>query len=240
MRSVFNYLGVKLRSGETAKEGQAEEEMLPLMVETFAWAFIFVDGILFLGMINPQNSPMHENVTIMFAAITGCRILQLAVAKFMLEAFVEDNDASNDAKMGWNNAASTIHPKKFGTQVTLLFTYVASVGLLLIALYNYMNANDLLATLAKNTSTSAYTIEIMFMFTVGVAPEIVRSIQLAYFCLYDTSASSILLSTEFLFLWNWVFRMALALVALFYVPAHLKDQNDAIMNFIGTVALNPA
>ena len=222
----YHRLGVKLHSGTSAAIGKEEEELFPLMAETFAWALIFVDGILFLGMINPQHSPMHENVVTMFASITACRILQLAVAKFMDEAFVARIDKD---VVGWK---PTLDPKQFGIQVTLILTYLASLGLLLIALYNFMNASGMLWTFNNQSNSPTWVVSFFFLLAVGILPEVVRIAQFIYFCVRDVPASTILLYTEFLFAWNWVFRVVLIIVALFMVPAHLKEQSDAVMNFI--------
>jgi hypothetical protein len=223
----YHRLGVKLHSGTASVKGEEAKELFPLMVEAFAWTFIFVDGILFLGMINSQNSPLHENVATMFASITACRILQLAVAKFMNEAFVAKIDGKTP---GWRQ---TIDPRQFGIQVTLIFTYVASPGLLLIALYNFMNANSLLSTFSSQVNSPSYAISIFFLLTVGILPEVVRIIQFAVFSARDVEASTILFWTELLFMWNWLFRFVLIVVALFRVPEHLKEQSDAVMNFVG-------
>jgi len=223
----YHRLGVKLHSGTASVKGEEAKELFPHMVEAFAWTFIFVDGILFLGMINSQSSPLHENVATMFASITACRILQLAVAKFMNEAFVAKLDGKTP---GWRQ---TIDPKQFGIQVTLIFTYVASLGLLLIALYNFMNANSLLMTFSSQVGSPSYVISIFFLLTVGILPEVVRIIQFAVFSARDVEASTILFWTELLFMWNWLFRAVLIAVALFRVPEHLKEQSDAVMNFVG-------
>jgi len=166
-------------------------------------------------------------VATMFASITACRILQLAVAKFMNEAFVAKLEGKTP---GWRQ---TIDPKQFGIQVTLIFTYVASLGLLLIALYNFMNANSLLMTFSSQVGSPSYVISIFFLLTVGILPEVVRIIQFAVFSARDVEASTILFWTELLFMWNWLFRAVLIAVALFRVPEHLKEQSDAVMNFVG-------
>ncbi len=227
--SKYNRLSVQLRTNSASVPGQEETELFPLMAETFAWALIFVDGLLFLGMISPQNSPMHENVTIMFASITTCRLLQLAVAKFMNEAFVAKIDSASG---GWR---STLDPKQFGIQVTLIFTYVASLGFLLIGLYNFMNANNVLWILSTDVKSPAWSVSFCFLMFVGIMPEIVRSIQFAIFCVRDVKSYDILLWTEVLFAWNWIFRFVFIIVAIFTVPAHLKEQSDAVMNFIGPI-----
>jgi hypothetical protein len=221
----YSFLGVRLLTETVSDPEQVDAEIFPLMVEAFAWAFIFVDGPLFLGMINSQNSPMHEHVTIMFVAITACRVLQLAVAKFMNEAFIVEMPRTK----GWRES---IDRKQFGTQVTLIFTYVASVGLLLIALYNFMNANSILEAMSKSVNSPAYAIEICFALLVGILPEVVRSIQLGVFCSMDVSPKTILFWTEILFFWNWLMRVVMVIIALFAIPSHLKEQSDSVLNFM--------
>ena len=48
-----------------------------------AAAWVFTDGLLFLGLLNTQNSPLNETVIEIFYFITTCRILQLSSRYFL-------------------------------------------------------------------------------------------------------------------------------------------------------------
>lgn len=57
--------------------------MAPLLNKVFSFAWVFTDGLLFVGMINSQNSPLNENVVDIWFYITVCRGFHLAAAYFM-------------------------------------------------------------------------------------------------------------------------------------------------------------
>lgn len=57
--------------------------MTPLLNKVYALAWVFADGLLFVGMINSQNSPLNENVVAIWFFIIMCRAFQFAATYFM-------------------------------------------------------------------------------------------------------------------------------------------------------------
>ena len=67
----------------TKNAGDMSLKMAPPLNKVFALSLVFVDGPLFLGMLNGMNSPLNENVVAIWYYIVVCRGFQLAAAYFM-------------------------------------------------------------------------------------------------------------------------------------------------------------
>lgn len=57
--------------------------MTPPLNKVYALEWVFVDGLLFVGMINSQNSPLNENVVAIWFFIIMCRAFQFAATYFL-------------------------------------------------------------------------------------------------------------------------------------------------------------
>lgn len=64
--------------------------LTPLLNKAFALTWVFVDSLMFVGMLNGQNSPLNENVVNIWYYILQCRGFQLAAAYFMDDVLFVD------------------------------------------------------------------------------------------------------------------------------------------------------
>ena len=89
-------------------DDHATTHLAPLLNKAFALTWVFADGLLFLGMLNGQNSLLNENVVAIWYYIIQCRGFQLAAAYFMddvvfadKEGFAEMVDSSKNKMDVW-------------------------------------------------------------------------------------------------------------------------------------------
>ena len=64
--------------------------LTPLLNKAFALTWVFVDSLMFVGMLNGQNSLLNENVVNIWYYILQCRGFQLAAAYFMDDVLFAD------------------------------------------------------------------------------------------------------------------------------------------------------
>ena len=64
-------------------DDHTSSHLTPLLNKAFALTWVFADSLMFVGMLNGQNSPLNENVVAIWYYIIQCRGFQLAAAYFM-------------------------------------------------------------------------------------------------------------------------------------------------------------
>lgn len=84
--------------------------MAPLLNKVFTLAWVFTDCLLFIGMINSQNSPLNENIVNIWYYIAVCRGFQLAAAYFMDDVLFSYTKRKMKLSDGINNT-NTVRKK---------------------------------------------------------------------------------------------------------------------------------
>ena len=92
-------LGVLLRPDHSYddREESRHVDILPHMLGSFGWTWVFADGLFFLGMLTPQNSVQTDDAVAIFVRVIFCRLLQLTALKLIPYAFeFTDNSPRQD------------------------------------------------------------------------------------------------------------------------------------------------
>lgn len=220
-RAGSGYLGVQLSSGAATDDNW--RRIGPVMAQTFAWCWVIVDGILFVGMLHPQTSVLNSYAVRVFFSITSARLLQLSYAYFFNAAFF---NGSIDPSTRWTNKAS---PKEFGVQVTSLFVYLASLPCLVDAVYHFAWSLPYLAESVP--SGRGKDLMIMFIVLIVALPEFLRCALLVGLSVMRIDAPYILAILEFIFAWDWITRAIMIISTLATVSAELRDEQAVLTDF---------
>jgi hypothetical protein len=238
-----SYMGVQLydEAFEISDEMVNTGHIMPLMLQSFAWVWLITDGLFFVGFLTPQTSITNEAVVIVFSSISIARLLQLGVAYLTNKAFI------------FNSAKPTDEPR-VGVILAAITAQVASLMCVGTATIYYLstlmiskNAAD-----ASSNSVSGYGIQLSFLIIVVVLPEVWRTFNLVIMTSNvayikdsgdgsETTGESVngwmLFSYELLFLWEWMVRLILSLVAIMSLPTLARDQNVILFDFLATPVL---
>jgi hypothetical protein len=236
-------MGVQLydEASEISDEMVNTGHIMPLMLQSFAWVWLITDGLFFVGFLTPQTSITNEAVVIVFSSISIARLLQLGVAYLTNKAFI------------FNSAKPTDEPR-VGVILAAITAQVASLMCVGTATIYYLstlmiskNAAD-----ASSNSVSGYGIQLSFLIIVVVLPEVWRTFNLVIMTSNvayikdsgdgsETTGESVngwmLFSYESLFLWEWMVRLILSLVAIMSLPTLARDQNVILFDFLATPVL---
>jgi hypothetical protein len=186
----------------------------PLMVRTFAWCWVFTDGLLFLGLVQPQASILNSYAIRIFFGIILARLLQLVSSYFANLAYI-NRSIENDR---WSN---TTDPREFGAHMVVIFAYLASIPVLIDSLFHFGWAY----TYADQavTGTAARTTFFLFIILIGALPELCRIALLAWVSLNKPEVGSVLFAHELIFLWDWAARAIVVVVAIVTASSNLRD-----------------
>ncbi len=90
-----NSLGIRYNT-QLHYDDDSTARVTPLLNKAFALTWVFADGLLFLGMLNGQNSLLNENVVAIWYYIIQCRGFQLAATYFMDDVLFSYNPLDQD------------------------------------------------------------------------------------------------------------------------------------------------
>ena len=224
-RITGQYLGVEVVPGHNNTE-EPFHVMSPLMIQFFAWSFVFVDGLFFVGMLTPQNSVLSEDATNIFFFATFARLYQLAHAYLFNKAYIHNNEY-----LSKNNGKYQDDLRRFGAQASTIMAYIASLWCLSNVFYPYMRNWDYI-TGTPAQSTSLYFIQLGVLVGLGILPEVLRAILLVILSWTPCSSYFIMVYTELVFTLEWLLRMVLGFLLITNVPYNLKDSRDQLRTFL--------
>jgi hypothetical protein len=195
----------------------------PLMVRTFAWCWVFTDGLFFVGMLNPQSSIINSYAVRVFYGVTLARLFQLVSAYFANQGYI-NRSVTNESRL-----SNQVDPKEFGAHMIAIFTYLASIAILADSLYHIgwpMTYYD-----EALSTRSNYTLFIFFLIAV-VTPEVIRMWLLFYEVSFGTPGVGTILATyELIFTWDWIARGILVIVAISYTTTNLHDAQSNLQDY---------
>jgi hypothetical protein len=194
----------------------------PLMVRTFGWCWLLADGLIFVGLLQPQSSIINSYAVRVYFGVTLARLFQLVSSYFANQAYI--NRSTNPEK--WSNATD---PKEFGAHMVCLFAHLASLPLLLDSLYHSGWSQKLYTDAV--TGVSANNALWLFLILIGVLPELVRMGILLYVSFSNPSVDSILILHELLFAWDWITRALVVVIVVATATPNLRDAQASMRTF---------
>ena len=194
----------------------------PLMVRTFGWCWLLTDGLIFVGLLQPQSSIINSYAVRVYFSVTLARLFQLVSAYFANKAYINRSIVADK----WSN---TTDPREFGAHMVCLFAHFASLPLILDSLYHSAWPQKLYTDAV--TGVSANNGLWLFIILVGAMPELVRLFILLYVSFRNPGVDSILFFHEVLFFWDWATRVLVVIIVLATATANLHDAQASMRDF---------
>ena len=209
------YIGVKFASTESASQDDWHK-IAPLMVQTFAWDWVFTDGLLFVGMLHAQTSVLNSQAQRVFFSITSARLLQLAFAYFLNRSLL-----NTSTERTYGRLIKGTKPQEFGVQLMALLVYAASLFCLADALYQFSWSWKYLSEGIASSGPAG--VSIAFTILVSVVPELFRIVFLIAVSIWDIDIHYMLSILEGIFAYEWIIRHIWVLTTLLVVVPILKN-----------------
>ena len=187
----------------------------------YASAWVFTDGLLFLGLLNTQNSPLNETVIEIFCFITMCRILQLSSSYFL-------NDHLSDEYF----QREPRDARRDDFIPNFIATHLASLACFIVACYHFLIASPYVKTITDlGLGTASQGIQDSLVVILAIV-ELLKFVVVALVGTGDVNGSVYILIMRVVSLFEGGFRFILILAALFAYPSDLRGQNGVLNSFL--------
>ena len=230
--------------------GSEATKIAPPLNKTFALTWVFADGLLFIGMLNSQNSILNENVVTILYYIVLCRGFQLAASFFMDDVLF----TSRDHMGGVNSVSSSVmrgstsddynHPKadsdgfqkineiKAHAGIAVACSHFASLWCMIIVQYHFFNANASAVNLnTSGVNNPTYLLQIFFLIFI-IAMDTFKHL-VAFSTIFNlVTQERYLLIIEIIFSLDWAIRFVFITAAMFSVPHFLWEANQNLRTTI--------
>ena len=200
--------------------------MLPFINKAFACTWVFADSLLFVGMLNTQNSLLTENVVTVCYYIFLCRAFQLAATFFMDRVIFEPSmqtelHQSDDMQ----NNYQEIKYKNHQSHIVAACCQLCSFWCYATVLLHFLNSFFLAYSLQMlSVGNQTYAAQLTFVIIMTVM-ELVKHAQLFYSVLFGLSAERYAMYSKLIFLVDCIARAVFILTTSMVVSSHLGNLN---------------
>jgi hypothetical protein len=201
--------------------------LFPFTNKAFACTWVFADGLLFVGMLNSQNSLLTENVVTVWYYIFLCRGFQLAGTFFIDRVLFEPQTTVIDE----NTESSKNHECNIITACCQLCSFWCFV----VVLFHFFNSFAFpygISTMGIGGQTAA--LQIVFMLAMMVL-EVLRHILVFYAILWPITLKRFAMNTKLIFAADCVTRTVFIVSTISSVTAHLGDENNILYSYLSRV-----
>lgn len=237
------WLGTKYNS-ELYCTGSDVMRIASPLNKTFALTWVFADGLLFVGMLNNQNSLLNENVVSIWYYIILCRGYQLAASYFMDDVLFINADQNNGSPATQGSLAmgsvTQSHQKgvkgnneiKAHACIAVACTHFASLWCMIIVAYHFANAISVASNLNYiGVSNPTYLLQIFFIVFI-LLMDVFKHL-IAFATIFDfISQDWYLPIIEATFSVDWALRSVFIIATVFAVPQALSEANRGLRDII--------
>lgn len=221
------YVGVKLYE-DVPDTDVAPKHVMSQMIQAYSWTWVFVDGLIFVGLLTPQAFITNESVVRVFVGIVAARLFQLAGAYKTHKAFLADGNG-------------TVDESRAGVVISAIMDYAASVLCVVAVSLDFMSTYDFSnnASQVISSGASAHSIRVASFVVLLIVPEAVRIITLGMMThgVYtapaggDASNGAFLVVFELLYMYEWMTRFIISAIAMYALVTPARDQNVALSGY---------
>jgi hypothetical protein len=231
-------------------DDHTSSHLTPLLNKAFALTWVFADSLMFVGMLNGQNSPLNENVVAIWYYIIQCRGFQLAAAYFMDDVlfvdktpvvqtesgvFRQQSPASYGDRYVSNSGASQpglVQSNIIHAGIAVACSHLASLWCMVIVLYHFINALSIPLNL-NSTGVMNPTCPLQIAFVAfHVCMEVVRHVVAYMTIIGKIDQMSYLTIIQVIYMIDWVIRYVFIISTLFTVPYYLGDNNAKLYSYL--------
>ena len=209
-------LGMKVFDDSVAQFSKDSEQtyfMYPMLSLSSAWAFLFTDGALMLGVVSPMQSILTESAFFIFGGIVIARILQVVCVFFYTESFVRNHNLDPRSVLGYRGAH--------------FFVWLSSIFFIGVSIFHFWRSNEFL-----NVSSDVHALSICFIFFVLVVPEFLYLVEMILGSFANEFYNVHIFRNymvSWLFLYKYVIR-AVFITAFLMVPSTIIKDQQANLN----------
>ena len=241
---ISTELGVKYNHNLHYK-GSEQTNIAPALNKIFAFTWVLADGLLFIGMLNSQNSLLNENVVAIWFYIVLCRGFQLAASFFMDDVLFINNDinqnvinshtqeqVSASSVVGFQNLKPLSGEYirnieiKAHAGIAVACSHLASLWCMVAVVYHFGITMRLVAGLGSaGVNNPTFMLQLFFIIFICVM-DLIKHVT-AFITIFDyLSQDHYLLIIEATFNADWVIRSIFITAAMFGVPRILWEANQ--------------
>jgi len=217
------YVGVKLYDN-VEENDVAPKHVMSQMMQAYSWTWVFVDGLIFVGLLTPQAFITNESVVRVFVGIVAARLFQLAFSYEVHKGFLED-------------VKGEVDESRAGIVLSAIMNYAASLFCVIAVSVDYMSTFDFskVASEVLSSGVSAHSIRIAALIVLLIFPELVRLSILAMMTskIYSNTGNngSFLVAFESLYTYEWITRFVISTIAIMVLMTEDRDQNLVLYNY---------
>jgi hypothetical protein len=225
MRSQF--IGVRADTYSYLHFTKDEEHLrfLPYINKAFACTWVFADSLLFVGMLNAQNSLLNENVVAVFYYTFLCRAFQFAGTLFIDRVLYEADIQGDD------NTSSFIHKKHEPNIVTACCQLCSLWCYVLVVFHFCITMGYPLALNQDMGVTQTLALQVSFLVIMTIL-ELVRHILVFWTLLCSLELKTFQSAIRWIYLVDCVLRTVIIISTALVVSQALGDKNATLYNFL--------
>ena len=187
----------------------------PFLNKAFACALLFADILLFVGMLNAQNSPLTESVVYVGFYIFLCRAYQFTATYFIDRVVFEKENGKHHQP---NIVTACL-------QLCSLWCYVVCM------LHFNTCFNITYSIFFQSIGNQTYGLQLSFVILMSVM-EAVRHGLLFLTVIFGLSASRFVFTTKLIFTMDCALRILFAVLAAMLISGHLGTLNNTLVLFL--------
>jgi hypothetical protein len=213
----------------------AEDEMhlrfFPYINKAFACTWVFADSLLFVGMLNAQNSMLNENVVAVFYYIFLCRAFQFAGTLFIDRVLFDHKEVAAQGNILLAPQQDRVHTKHEANIVTAC-CQLCSLWCYILVVFNFFITMGYPMALSQDMGvTQTLALQISFLVIMTIL-ELVRHILVFWTLLFSLSLKTFQSAARWIYLVDCVLRTVLIISTALVISQALGDQNATLYDFL--------
>jgi hypothetical protein len=205
-------------------EAYKTDVMIPFIIKAFACTWVFADSLLFVGMLNSQNSLLTENVVTVCYYIFLCRAFQLAATFFMDRVVFEPDIMVMEMQSSADNEDPSKH-KSHQPNIVAACCQLCSFWCYAVVLLHFLNSFYLAYAMnLMSIGNQTYAAQLTFVIIMTIM-ELVKHALVFYSVLIKITPSEYAMASKVIFLVDCIARAVFILTTCMVVSRHLGDLN---------------
>jgi hypothetical protein len=196
--------------------------LLPYINKAFACTWVFADSLLFVGMLNSQNSLLNENVVAVWYYTFLCRAFQFAGTFFMDRVLFE-------AEMMGDGAS--VH-KKHEPNIITACCQLCSLWCYILVVLHFSITMGYPLTLNQDMGImQTLALQVSFL-VIMTTLELARHVLVFYSLVYPIHLGTFQTAARWIYLVDCVLRTALIVSTAIAASQALGDQNETLYTYL--------
>ena len=207
--------------------------LLPYINKAFACTWVFADSLLFVGMLNSQNSLLNENVVAVWYYTFLCRAFQFA-GTFFMDRVLYEHDGSTYFHQG-DDAAQNVQNmtyKKHEPNIITACCQLCSLWCYILVVLHFSITMGYPLTLNQDMGImQTLALQVSFL-VIMTTLELARHVLVFYSLVYPIHLGTFQTAARWIYLVDCVLRTALIVSTAIAASQALGDQNETLYTYL--------